>query len=120
MFFARPRFGADRLDVKPQRTTVDWNAAHVVNIQTMAAEQCVGTRNRKVAEMFMIDGVELAFLDQIAHIRKLDNGHAIVPEHRPDAGDKIVRIGNMRDDIIGDKQVGCIDLRASAALQVLS
>ncbi len=75
-FQARGR-SFDRLDKQPERSAVDFGALHVVEVQTMIAEKPRQRRHRKVAEVLVVDGVELAFLDQVDNVGRLDDGDPV-------------------------------------------
>ena len=49
----------------------------------------------------MIDGVELAAVNQIPHVRDFDDAYAALFQQRPKTASKIVKIWYMRQDIVG-------------------
>ena len=57
---------------------MDLQPLHVEDHQAMSAEQPVERRQREVAEVLVIDGVELDVLDHVADIRSLDNHNSSV------------------------------------------
>ena len=51
----------------------------------------------------MVDRVELAVVDQLAHVRDLDRGDAVVGEHGRDALDEAVQVGRVRHHVVRDQ-----------------
>jgi hypothetical protein len=58
---------------------MDREAAHVVEEQAVAAEQALERGHRKVAQVLVIDRVELAVLDQVDHVGHLQHRDAVRP-----------------------------------------
>ena len=56
--------------------------------------------------MLVVDRVELAVVDQVADIGRLDHRHAVVLEQRRDAGDEAVGVRHVRQDVVGVDDVG--------------
>ncbi len=108
-FQARGR-GFHRLDKQPQRSAVDLGALHVVQVKAMIAEKPRQRRHREVAEMLVIDGVELALLDQVDDVRRLDDGHACGLQQGSDAVDEAVQIGHVGEHIVSQEDIGLLAL----------
>ena len=55
--------------------------------------------------MLVVDGVELALLDQVDNVRRLDHGHTRGLQQGSDAVDEAVQIGHMREHIVGQEDI---------------
>ena len=54
----------------------------------------------------MVDGVELVLRDQPLEVRELERDHALRLEQARHAADEVVEVGHLREDVVGDDQVG--------------
>ncbi len=59
----------------------------------------------------MVDGVELAVIDQVLHIGRLDDGDTVVFQQRGNPSDEPVCVGNVRQNVIGMNDVRSPALR---------
>ena len=100
----------DLFDEQPQRAAVDGQAPHVVQEQPVPAQQVVDRRHREVAQVLVVDGVELAVVDQVAHVGKLDDRHAVGLEQGGDAGHETVGVGHVGQHVVGVDDVGLLAL----------
>src|SRR4051794_12567279 len=55
--------------------------------------------------MLVVDGVELAALDQLLDRRVLDRRDPVVGQELAQAGDEPVQVGRVRHDVVGDDHV---------------
>ena len=76
----------------------------------MPIEQCVERRHREVAQVLVVDRVELEAFDQLAHVRHLDLGDPVVGEDGRDALDEPVEIGDVGEHVVRDDHVGSLPL----------
>ena len=72
----------------------------------MAAEQPVQGRHAEVAQVLVVDGVELAVGDQLAKVGHFDHRDAVLLDQRGDAVDETVGIGNVGEHVVSDDHVG--------------
>ena len=77
-----------------------------VEVQPVAAHQGVDRRAREVAEVLVVDRVELAVVDQVADVGVLDRGDAVVREQDRDALHEAVESRHVRHHVVGDDHVG--------------
>jgi hypothetical protein len=56
--------------------------------------------------VFVIDRVELAMVDEVLHVRELQHRDAVVFEEPPDAGHEVVLVGDVREHVVADDDVG--------------
>ena len=99
-----------------QRAAVDPGALHIVQEQPMIAEQTFRQRrDREVAKMLVIDGVELALLNKVDNVRSFDYGYAgsasgdaLMPSTKP------VQVGDVREHVVGQEYVSLRALRRPA------
>src|SRR5262249_59366005 len=91
---------------QPQRTAMNRNEFDVADHQTVAPAERLDRTHGVIAKVLVIDRVELKLADEVAHVRRLDDGNAIRLEHLLDPADKHVRIGNVSEDIVRMDDVG--------------
>ena len=95
-FFRGQHLGYDRLNFltasheQAQGSAVDRQALDVIEIQIVTAEKGVQGHHRIVAQVLVVNGVELAMVDQVDQIGAFDNRHSVVLEHGFDAGHEAV------------------------------
>src|SRR5574337_60242 len=77
----------------------------VIEKQRVAPKQPIQCSYGKVTQMLMIDRVKFAAIDEVNHVRHLYDGHACVFQYNPNAFYKTVKIWNMGQYIIGEKDV---------------
>ena len=100
---------------QPQRAAVDGHEFDIANHQPMPPAERLDRAQGVIAEMLVIDGVELELGDEVADVGRLDDGNALGLEHLLDPADESVGVGNMREDIVGVEDVGTLALRPPAA-----
>ena len=76
--------GLGLADIEPQRAAVDREPADVVQHQTMAPEQPVERGDREIAQMLVVDRVELAVIDQVDQIGHFKDRDAVGGKQRRD------------------------------------
>src|SRR5512146_724583 len=76
-----------------------------IQIQAMIAEKVVQRCDRKVAEVLVIDCVELALLDKVQQIGNLDDEHAVFLEKQRNALNEAAKVGNMCEHVVGEEDV---------------
>jgi len=84
--------GAKPLDVEDRKTVPGGHALH--------------RQKRDIAEMLVIDGVELDLLNQPQQVRKLHRQYPGRLQEQGQAGDEIVEIGNVGEHVVADKELG--------------
>ena len=87
-------------DEQPQRTAMDRHQLDIAYEKAMTPAERLDRAHGIVAEVLVIDRVELELADEITHVRGLDHGDAIWLEQPLDATREPVGIGNMREDIV--------------------
>src|SRR3989338_3524202 len=78
----------------------------------MRLEKGIESGQRKITEMLMIDRVKFATVDQIFHIGHFEDRHTVLLQQDADPLDKTVQVGHVRQDIVGDNNVGLFSLIA--------
>ena len=63
----------------------------------------------------MVDGVELAVIDEVLHVGNLDHGHAPRLEQLRDALHHPVEVGHVGEDVVGVDHVGALAERGQVA-----
>src|SRR6266851_544939 len=111
----RIRRRARASDVELQRATVDRKTLDVDDGEPVPAEQRLQRDEREVAEVLVVDRVELERLDHRLDVGDLDDRHAVRLQHLGDARDKTVEVA-----YVGEHVVGVHDIRESAfAMQLV-
>ena len=94
-------------DIDAQRAAVDRQLTNVVDEESVPSEQVIERGDRKVAEVLVIDRVELAVLDQVDHVGHLENRDPAgllqqngYPRHQA------IEVRHMGEHVIGDDQIG--------------
>ncbi len=91
---------------------MDRHPLDVRDDHAVAAEQPVQGRQRVVAEVLVVDRVELALGDHVAHVRRLEDRHAIVGQQQLEAADEAVEVGNVGEHVVGVHHRGALALGA--------
>ena len=97
---------------------MDRERAYPVEGQPVPIEQCVERRHGEVAQVLVVDRVELEAFDQLAHVRHLDLGDPVVGEDGRDALDEPVEIGDVGEHVVRDHHVGSLPLRRQTVRDV--
>ena len=84
---------------------MDRDALGIVQRQALAREERLQRGAREVAVMLVVDGVELAVVHQVTHVRHLDDRGAVVGDQNSDALDEAVQVGDMGHHVVGDEHV---------------
>ena len=106
-------------DEQPQRAAVDRHQLDIAYEQAVTTAKCLHRAHGIIAEVLVIDRVELQLVDEIAHIWRLDHGDATRLEQALDAEGKSVRVGNMGEDIVGVDDVGELAFRGKSLGKLL-
>src|SRR6516162_7917287 len=77
----------------------------------MTAEKLVQRRYREIAEMLVIDGVELAAIDHVPDIGHLERRQAVFLQQRVDSLYEAMSIGHVSEDVVTDDQIGALAAR---------
>src|SRR5262245_42813344 len=104
---------------QPQRAAMDGHALDVSDDKSMPGAKVCHCTHGVVAEMFVIDGVEFELVDEVTHIRCLDDGDTASLQQRGDPGDEAVGIGNMGENVVGVDHVSAAALRCEAEGELL-
>ena len=74
--------------------------------QAVRGEHATHGEQREVAEVLVVDRVELALLDQTQQVRELDGDHAGGLEQDLHPGNEVVEIRHVSQDVVGEQQIG--------------
>jgi hypothetical protein len=75
---------------------------------TMACEEADQRREREVAEMLVINGVELDLLHEVYEVRHLDDGDPVGFEKSRDAIHEAVEVRNVGEDVVRVDDIGAL------------
>ncbi len=82
---------------------MDRDELNVGDRESVSGEQRVKRLQREVAEVLVVDRVELDLVDELPDVRNLDHGDAVRLQEPGDALDEPVEIGNVRENVV------CVD-----------
>ncbi len=83
-----------------QRPAVDRQPFDIDNRQAMAAEEVIERGERVVAEVLVIDRIELAVVDHLLDVRRLDHRDAVLLEEDADPLHDAVEVRHMGEHIV--------------------
>src|SRR5947199_9835902 len=84
---------------------------NVEDAETVLVEKLLGSAERNVREMFMVNRVKLSALDQPKQMGKFDSHNSLRLEQQLKTLYKAVQVGNMGQDIVGNDEVSATSLR---------
>src|SRR5580698_7333827 len=76
----------------------------------MRSENLLCGQERKIAEVLMIDRIELILLHQPHQMRKLDSDDTTRPQQDLHPCDKVVEIGHLGEHVVSEQQIGALAL----------
>ena len=85
---------------------MDRETLDAVEVQTGAAEQLDQRMRGEVAEVLVVDRVELCVLDEVAQVGDLDDRDAIVFEDRLDPAHEAVGVGDVGQHVVAVDDAG--------------
>ena len=83
--------------------------------QTVAGAQAMDRGQREVAQVLVIDGVELSMVDEVPHVGHLDNRDAVRRQQRREAPGETRQVRHVGEDVVGVDHVGAIPARRQRA-----
>ena len=93
-------------DGHSERAPVHRQPFDVANRQSMRLQQPHERRHGEVREVLVVDRVELEPVDEVAEVRHLDADATVCSGEDSQRADESVRIGNVREDVVRDDEVG--------------
>ena len=88
---------------------------NVDNRKVVTPDKSVEGDEREIAQMLVVDRVELDAVDHVAQVRHFNHGDAAVDEQFTDAGDDSVHVGHVRKDVVCVDDIGVTDLMNQVA-----
>ena len=82
------------------------------------AEDRLGGVEREVAEVLVVDGVELVLVDQAHDVGELHRQHAGRGERDLHAGDEVVEVRHLSEDVVAEEEVGVAALGGQLVRQL--
>src|SRR6266850_2194625 len=92
--------------VDSQRSSMRVYFIHIESIQTMPSQRGRSGEKGEIRKVLMIDSIELAALDQPLQVRELQGEHALGFQKSREAGDEVVQVRHVGEDIVRHEQVG--------------
>src|SRR5215471_795004 len=84
----------------------------------MTAEKLVQRDYREIAEMLVINGVELAAVDHVPDVRHLESRQSVFLQQRVDSLYEAMGIGHVSEDVVTDDQIGALASRLQLRRQL--
>ena len=97
---------------------MDVDGLRIDDAQAVAIEQLLERDERKVTMMLVVDRVECRGLDHPLDRRHFDMCNAIVRERDPDSCRDLVRIGHVRQNIVGEDDVSFAEVFSQSACRL--
>ena len=94
---------------------MDGDSLDVADSQPMSPEQGMQGAQGEIAEMLVVDGVELDPLNHLLHVWDFDHRDAVGLQQDLNAFHEPVQVGDVRQHVVGDDHVCCL-----AAIQQLA
>ena len=79
---------------------------HRTIVRPMRREHLLDRQEREIAEVLVVDRVELVLCHQPLQMRKLHRDHALRLEQALHAGDEVVQVRHVRQHIVAEHQIG--------------
>ncbi len=79
--------------------------------QTVALEEIPQRGHGEIAQVLVIDRVELAVIDQILDVRRFDYRDSVILQQRRDSFHEAVGVGHVREHVVAVNDVGSLALR---------
>src|SRR5262245_64809808 len=98
---------------------MDWNEFDVADHEPVAPTERLDRTRGVVAEVVVIDGVDLELGDHVANIWRLDHGNTIRLEHLLEPTDKRIGIGNVSKHVMGVYNIGKLPLGCESSSKIL-
>src|SRR5437899_4853245 len=89
-----------------QGAAVDGEAFDTENLQAVAGEQRLKRGDREIENVLVVDGVEFGMFDEIDGVRKFEDDTAFWLEECFQAGDEVVGVWSMGEDVVAEDEVG--------------
>ena len=87
----------------------------VDQLQAVPRRQALDGHEREVREVLVVDRVELVLRHQPLEVRKLQRDHAFRLQQERHAGDEVVEVGHLGQDVVADDQIGALPSATSAS-----
>ena len=83
----------------------------IEHLQAVMREDLGECRERVIAEVLVVDRVELIEPQQVQHVMEFERRHPGRLEQYLEAGNEVVDVRNVRDHVVGRHQVGAYAFR---------
>ena len=90
----------------PQRTAVERRAFGAGDAEAVAGEEGVDCGEGEIENVLVIDGVEFGLGNHLGGVREFENDAAFGREQCFEAGNEIVDVGRVGEDVVGKNEVG--------------
>ena len=104
--------------IDAQRSAVGRKFLDVEYLEPVTAGEPIDCHERKIREVLMIDRVELVFIDQALDMRELECDHPVRGKQVRHACREVVKIGNLRQHIVADDEIGLMPLGDKALREI--
>ena len=101
-----------------QRAAVGGDLLDIEQLEAVVAEDRLGGVEREVAEVLVVDGVELVLVDQPHDVGELHRQHTGRGERDLHAGDEVVEVRHLSEDVVAEEEVGVAALGGQLVRQL--
>ena len=92
-------------EIDAQGSAMCWQHFDVDRHQTVGGRDTLHREQREIGKVLVIDRVELVLGDQPLEMRDFDRDNALRAEEEGHAGDEVVELRHLRQNVVGGNQV---------------
>src|ERR1035437_1996862 len=107
---ARVLAGVAALGKHADATSVGGVFFHIEYREPVGGKDPVNRRERQIGKVLVVDGVKLAFGNQLEQVRKLEGCYALGFQQHGKASDEIIDVRHMGQHVVGGSQIGLLAL----------
>jgi hypothetical protein len=85
---------------------VNGEVEDIEGFESMPSKQGDESGQGEVEDVLVIDGVELEVFDEVAGVREFEDDATCGSDECGEAGDEIVYVGDVGEDIVGENEIG--------------
>src|ERR1700737_360972 len=97
---------------------MDRHARHVLYLETVPPKELVDRGQGEIAEVLVVDGVELAPVDKVPDVGNLDDGDPRIFQDVGHPADHAIQVRDVRQHVVRMEDVSLLPSTAQAAAQL--
>src|SRR4051812_2809482 len=95
----RPALAASNRE--PEGPSMDLDASHLRDREAVSGEKAIERGGGEVAEVLVVDRVELAAIEHLLYVGDLDHRNSVGAEEPGDSVDEATQVSDVRQDVVG-------------------